>query len=284
MLIAIGAWGAESYQRPRLLARFEVPGLTESSGLAASRANPGVLWTHNDSGSGADLYAIRLNGKLAGRWTVPGVKAYDWEDIALGPAPQTRQWFLYIGDIGDNQAARDSVAVYRVREPDLNSPIRTTAPAEVLRFRYPDGPHNAEAMIVHPQSGDLYIITKARGQDGKTRVYKASAPLSAKRTATLKAMSALDFPGQSIFTLITGRVTGAAISPDGRRVMLCDYFGGWEATIPAAAKFDSIWKKTWTPVDLGERQQGESVSYSLDGNSVFATSEGTVMPLIEVAR
>ena len=38
----------------------EVPDeLTESSGLAVSRTQPGVLWSHNDSGDGPNLYAMR---------------------------------------------------------------------------------------------------------------------------------------------------------------------------------------------------------------------------------
>src|SRR5947209_17594710 len=100
MLLLRTAWAAE-YGPPRTLAQVSIPGLTESSGIVASRTYPGVFWTHNDSGDRPRLYAITRDGKLAGRWLVPNAKAYDWEDIAAGPAPGGRTW-LYIGDIGDN--------------------------------------------------------------------------------------------------------------------------------------------------------------------------------------
>jgi len=78
-------------------------------------------------------------------------------------------------------------------------------------------------------------------------------------------------------------ITGGNISPDGRRVALCDYFQGYEMALPAgAANFDVIWNQRMTGFDLGKRKQGESITYRLDGKALLATSEGKQSPLIQV--
>jgi hypothetical protein len=82
-----------------------------------------------------------------------------------------------------------------------------------------------------------------------------------------------------------GYLTGGDISPDGSRVVLCDYSAAYELILPAgAASFDSIWSQRPTPIDLGERMQGEAVSYAAEGRSIFATSEKKRPPLIQAKR
>ena len=99
--------------------------ISEASGVVASRANPNVLWTHNDSGDSARLFAMTTAGANLGAYSISGAGASDWEDISIGPGPVAGQQYLYIADIGDNGLSRSSVSVYRVPEPtvsDLQSP------------------------------------------------------------------------------------------------------------------------------------------------------------------
>src|SRR5436190_2052587 len=139
-------------------------GITEASGIVASRINPNVLWTHNDSGHPAQVFPTTPAGANLGTYTVAGAGNTYWEDIALGPGPVAGTQYLYCGDIGDNNAVRSSIAVYRVPEPTVSD---TQAAASVslsgavkFTFAYPDGPRNAESMFVDPLTRDLYIITK----------------------------------------------------------------------------------------------------------------------------
>ena len=257
------------------------PKIDESSGVAASRRNPGLYWTHND-GSGPFLYLFDKTGARRGTWRVRGATAYDWEDIAVGPGPERGTQYIYIGDIGDNDRKRKVLVVYRIPEPDASKPPGTTPAATVFRLRYPDGPHDAEGLAVHPSTGEIYIITKAKGSDRATGVYKI-APKPVRDVQTLTHVADLDLPGGSPFTLIVGRITGAAISPDGRRVVLCDYFRAYEAVLKGET-FDRIWKGPWTEIDLGRRTQGEAICYRLDGKALIATSEGVSAPVIEVLR
>lgn len=271
------------YHRAREIAQVAVRGLTESSGLAASRSRPGVFWTHNDSGDEPWLYAFDRSGKNRGRVRVRGAKAFDWEALSLGPGPKPQVDYLYIGEIGDNDRARKELLVYRVPEPPAGA--TQTETAETLRFTFPDGPHDAEALMVHPASGDLYIVTKARGMDSATAVYKAAAPLKAGKAVALKHLTDVDLPDASPFTLLVGRISGGDISPDGKRVIVCDYFGAYEAVLPdGSGNFDAIWKARWNTLEVPGRRQGEAICYRHDGKAVLATSEGSPFPLIEAER
>lgn len=276
VLLATG-WGPAER-----IASLSDPDITESSGIVASRRYPDLYWTHNDSGDGPRVFLFGLDGRVRAKITVAGAQALDWEDIAAGPGQRRGVTYIYAGDIGDNNQARKEVQVYRFPEPSVEGPPPR---AETLRFRYPDAAHDAEALLIHPSTGDLYIVTKARGNDTATTVYKASAPLRPGPIVTLTRVTELRFPGESPLMLLIGRVTGGDIAPDGRRLMLCDYQRGWEYTLPAGVKdFDVIWTTEPQPVDLGARKQGESVCYRLDGNAVYATSEGTPMPVFETHR
>jgi hypothetical protein len=260
------------------------PAIHESSGIAASRRHPGVYWTHNDSGDTARIFAFDSEGRDRGTFRVTGASNIDWEDIAIGPGPERGAWYVYIGEIGGNKRTAAEVVVYRIEEPEpRDAAIYDTKPAAQFRLRYPDRPHDAEALLVHPTTGDLYIITKAVGTDRETQVFKAAAPLRADVT-TLERAGQLRIPGESAFHLILGLVTGGDISPDGRRVAICDYFRAYEAELPAGRTFDEIWTQTWTPIELAPRRQGEAICYRHDGRALLATSEGSPCLVQELVR
>ncbi|MEP6717644.1 MAG: WD40 repeat domain-containing protein [bacterium] len=276
----------ETYGRPRILGTLQDAAINESSGLVASRTTPGLYWTHNDSGDGPYIYALDERGEQRGTWRVRGASARDWEDIAAGPGPQAGTSYLYIGDIGDNSGRRDAITVYRVKEPatkptDTASNKRkplATDDAQVINFRYPDGPHDSEALLVHPKTGDVYIVTKI--SFANPVIYKAAAPLNTNGPTKLERIGELNLP-----SLFGGLITGGDISQDGLRLALCDYLDAYELVLPGArASFDQIWKQPLQPVDLGKRRQGESIAYRLDGRALLATSEGEHSALVEVVR
>jgi len=273
-----------TYGPPTTLAIIKSPSINESSGLVASRTTPGAYWTHNDSGDGPFVYALDTHGDSLGVFRVTGAQAVDWEDIAIGPGPLPNKSYLYIGDIGDNDQLRSEVVVYRVPEPVLIPANRksttkhpvTTEPAEAIRLRYPDGKHDAETLLVHPTTGNIYIVSKV--MIASPVVYEAAAPLNAGKPVTMRRIGEIRIP-----SLFGGMITGGSISPDGRRVALCDYFQGYELVLPrGAAKFDEIWKQRMIGFDLGKRKQGEAITYRLDGKALLATSEGKQPPLIQV--
>ena len=267
---------------PTTIATLQNKSITESSGLVASRTTPGAYWTHNDDGP--FIYAINERGASLGVFRLDGAKAHDWEDISIGPGPERGKSYLYIGDIGDNNAVRSEIVVYRIVEPTLTAesanstearPVKTES-AEALRLRYPDGKFDAESLIVHPATGNIYIVTKVPLVNPV--VYEAAAPLNLGTVITMKRIGEVRVP-----SLFGGVLTGASISPDGRRVAFCDYFQGYELVLPAkSSDFNDIWKQRMTGFDLGKREQGEAIAYRFDGKGFLATSEGARSPLIQV--
>ena len=274
------------YGPPVIIATIREKAISESSGLVASRQHADAYWTHNDSGDGPYIYSINSRGESLGIFRVNGAQARDWEDISIGPGPKLDKSYLYIGDIGDNNDGRASVVIYRVEEPELTSATRTltkakpgtTEPAEAIRLQYPDGAHDAEALLVHPFSGHLYIVIKRL--IAEPDVYEAAPPFTAGKTIAMTRVGSVHVP-----SLFGGVITGGGVSPDGRRVALCDYFQGYELVLPAGSNnFNDIWKQRMIGFDLGKRKQGESIAYRSDGKALLATSEGRQSPLIQVER
>src|SRR5215213_7703445 len=230
------------YGTPTTVTTIKDKSVSESSGLVASRTTPGAYWTHNDSGDGPFIYAFDTRG--------------------------------------------DSFGTFRVTEPSLSATSRqftkkrpgSTEPADAIRLKYPDGKHDAEALLVHPRTGNLYIVTKVL--IANSAVYEAVAPFTAGQSITMRRIGEVRVP-----SLFGGVITGGSISPDGRRVALCDYFQGYEIVLPAgSSNFDDIWKQRMVGFDLGKRKQGESITYRRDGKALLATSEGKQSPLIQVLR
>ena len=278
---------AGGYQPFSVLGTITDPGIGESSGLAASRRNPGLLWTHNDSGDEPLVYCLDLKGAPCGVWRVTGAEAWDWEDMAAGPGPRAGEPYLYLGDIGDNVDGRSEIFVYRIPEPaatagGATAPTKAapaaSAPAEALKLRFPDGSHNAEALAVHPTTGDLYVITK---DAQAARVYKAAAPLDASKATTMIQVGTIRLGAGSRGL---EQVTGADISSDGRRAVLSTYAQGYELEASAGGPFDDIWSQPPAPVALGPRLQGEAIAYRLDGRALLTTSEIVPSPLQQVER
>ncbi len=274
-----------NYDRPKVIGKIKSNEITESSGIAASKCQSDVFWTHNDSGDDAFIFALDNKGEKLGTWKVSGAKNRDWEDIAEIKTA-SGECFLYIGDIGNNTRTRDEFTIYRVKEPKVSAANRSsskkdpaqTESSEAIKFTYPDMRRDAETLMVHPATGDIYILSKRLS--GAAGIYKLKSDFDLNKSNKLENIGDLSVPA-----IPNGFLTGGDIAPDGKRVIICDYFNAYELTLPETAQnFDEIWKQTPMIVELGAREQGESVGYSMDGKSIFATSEKKNSPFIEVKR
>lgn len=252
--------------RARVTGRVRSAAAVELSGLALSHAQAHVLWTHNDSGDRARVFAITPGGRLLADLAVTDAEQLDWEDIAIGSAPPAGD-ALYIGDIGDNLAARSAVVVYRVPEPRLaGGAPSATAPAAPLTLRYPDGPRDAEALLVDPSSGALVIATKEFG--GIARVYVADHP-AADATTTMRRAGRV--------SLGTGAaVTAGDVSANGRTIVLRTYDRAFvwsrrrgESVVTALRR-----RPCAARTDLGAEGQAEALALSRDGRAFYTIPEG----------
>lgn len=225
---------------------------------------PERFWAHNDSGGEPVLFCLEMTGASCGTTVVEGAGAVDWEDIAAAPGPDGDS--LYIADIGDNERRRDSVTIYRVDEPGTG-----TVAAEASVLTYPSRAHDAEALVVERTTGDVYIITKEYTR--RARVFAARAPLGP--AGSLEPVATLRLAGPLAV------ITGADISPDGKRVILSTYATGFELALPEGASFDEIWEQRPARVVLGTHTQNEAVTYTRSGDIVSA-SEGAHSPIYSV--
>ncbi|GAB2834675.1 WD40 repeat domain-containing protein [Streptomyces daliensis] len=227
------------------------PRITESSGLAASRAHKGVYWTHNDSDDGPYVYGVdSRTGKTVATVTMSGVDPRDVEAISVGPDGS-----VYVGDIGDNlNGTWPEVWIYRFPEPEKLGD--TTVTPTRYTVRYADGPRDAESLMVHPKTGRVYIASKNDKEKGG--IYEGPAELSASGVNTFRRIARTEI-----------WATDGAFSPDGTRLMLRSYFGGgmyaWRDGKPKA--LDSM-------VSVPMQGQGESVTFTPDGRYLMYGSEG----------
>jgi hypothetical protein len=246
------------------LGRLADDALIEASGLVASTKDDDVFWVHNDSGDVPRLFCVEDDGRSCGTVNIAGAEAHDWEDIAAAGGT------LFIGDIGDNTRARDTVDVYVVDEgePPGRGQTVTWNVRERVVFRYPTGPFDAEALLVHPRSRSVYVITKGspavvlRGNESGGR---------------MKVVGALRLPG------LLSLPTGADISPDGEHVVVATYDPAFELTLRPGRPFDSIWRARPREVSLPLAPQREAVAYARDGDAIVSTSEGRRAALVRRA-
>jgi hypothetical protein len=254
------------------------PALAETSGLAVSRTQPGVFWTHNDSGDGPNLYAIDMSGRLLATFQLAGAAARDWEDMSSGScvgdlAPVDAANCLYLADIGDNDGVRSSVAVYVAAEPMVSRDDASarTIPSRSFRFRYPNGPDDAEALAVLPD-GDVVIVSK--GRSGAIAFFRLRRDAIVRAVDSGEVLVAEDAGDTGIRpeARIGRNATSAAVSPDGSTLAVRTYYEVYFFRVVKAGDAVS-WRPTGNPCFLGDAEsQGEAIDY-LDADTLLLTSE-----------
>ncbi|MFI8826893.1 WD40 repeat domain-containing protein [Streptomyces sp. NPDC053431] len=238
---------------------IEDPRITESSGLAASRAHPGIYWTHNDQDAPLIYGVDSRTGRTVATLTMKGVGTpRDMEAIAVGPDGD-----IYVGDIGDNlNGSWDHVWIYRFPEPERLGDQAVRATQYVVK--YADGARNAEALMVHPKTGRVYIASKNEDGGG---LYAGPERLDASRTNVFRRVG--DVPW----------VTDGAFSPDGDRLVLRGYLMAREY-----AWKDGRLGDEGSSVGAPFQGQAESVTYTPDGSAFMFGSEGRNSRVVRVER
>ncbi|MDP2311089.1 MAG: hypothetical protein Q8P18_34030 [Pseudomonadota bacterium] len=275
-----GVGSCDAWDAPVVIAEVSDGGLAELSDLVPSRANPGVLWGHNDSGGDPVLYAIEgATGDLLGTLTVEGVRNGDWEDLAVAACPEAlpdgRGDCLFVGEVGDNGLSRDDVAVLAVAEPLLDppggGPFDLSAAPTTYRFAYPDGRNNVEGLGIGPD-GLPVLVTKR--VDATADVYRFPT-MDASRTVTVDLVARIDTGDPA--DEHAAEATGADVSPDGTRLLVRTY--------DHLLEYPLVNGVPGLPVSLPapDEPQGEAAAYDPVSGGIWLTSEGAHQPLWFVA-
>ncbi len=241
----------------------------ELSGIAASGKYPGVLFVHEDSGNYNEVYVTNTKGDDLGKIVLDGVVNRDWEDIAYGPGPESGKNYLYVADIGDNDAIYPSVTVYRFAEPDLagagSSTVKHVTP-EKLVFTYPKGSVNAESLLLDPLKKDLYLATK---EASKSTLFVARFPQSTGSTTVLTPLATFSFD----------LLTAGDISADGSEILLRNtgQIWYWKRVTGESVATTLLRAPQDAPYTRNEHQ-GEAVGFAADGSGYLTTSETKKFP------
>lgn len=249
-----------SYGNSTVACSLNVDGLEESSGIAASATSPGWFYTHNDDDNPMRYWKFRLTGGTLGPFTMPTMANRDVEDMAS--ATFGGKYYLYFADIGDNAAKYDFVRVMRCEEPTAAKGEQRKV--DEYRLHYPDKPKNAEAFFVQRDNEAFWIIEKNKDVAG---IYRCKSPKPGENR--LERVGELRLPGMIAATKL---VTGAAVSADGRYVIVRTYTTAYEYS--AGSDFDRWFEEKPREVKIGVEAQGEAICYSMSGQELLTTSEG----------
>lgn len=237
--------------------------LKEVSGCAFSARDRNLVWVHNDSGDSPRIFAIDLVKKTVRPVTVTDADAVDWEDMAAGPHGS-----LVIADIGDNDAVRSSVTIYRIPEPKRTD-RSVAAVAQSLRFE--DGPHDAEAVLVDPTDGAVLVITKS----------STSAQVFVAEGDVLRMVSSIGLDESGFF--FPNLVTGADAFADGSGVVLRTYQSGYLLRRKKGQPWRTVFAVKPEPFELPSVIQGESICVRTKDRVAFTTSESRGAKKIPIA-
>lgn len=252
---------SDAFMPSRRLAELNHKELDEVSGIASSIVNPGMLWTHNDSGNPAVVYLIdhALNIKLACK--LEGVKNRDWEDIAVGSGPVKGKSYVYVGDIGDNNAKHEFKIIYRFEEPSAadNTGQIVISKFDKIVFRLADQKKDTETLLVHPENGNIYVVSK---REQPVVMYELKAPVNAGDTLT----------AQPIVSIPITQAVGGDFSPDGKELLLKNYENIYYWRIGQRSLVEALKEKPGI-LTYTEEPQGEAIAFDPEGSAFYTLSE-----------
>ncbi|MBP9926937.1 MAG: hypothetical protein KBF45_13230 [Cyclobacteriaceae bacterium] len=234
--------------------------LKEASGLVASRTNPNYFWTLNDSGNPAEVYLINDHAEIVMTCLLANIKNRDWEDITVGAGPEPGKNYLYVGDIGDNDARYPYKIIYRFVEPLLSGDKLTITEFETFAFQLSDGVRDTEAVMTDPITNDFFIFSK---REDSIRLYQLPYPWLVGDTLTAELKSTLPF----------SRIVAANISADGSEVLIKNYDQIYYWKRSGDEPIPELLQKKAIQLTYTREPQGESIAWKLDGSGFYTLSE-----------
>ena len=283
-LLAAGL-AAASESTPELTGQLEDAGIAEASGLARSGFDETLLWTINDGGSEPRLHAIGLDGADRGALDIAGTENVDWED--LGFFIREGEPWLVIADIGDNESRRDFVSLHVVAEP--SGATDHNVASRKLRFRYPGGARDAEAIAVD-QYGERVLILSKRTVPAE--LY--AVPLDGESEGILTADKIADLDSlpqptdEDLRLALPNRdwhwqPTAMDVSADGRVVAIMTYRAVYFYERDPAEPWWQTLARDPAVTGLGDIREAESLSFDATGDFVYLTIEASHAPLYRIA-
>ena len=238
--------------------------LKEVSGMVKSLRFPGDFWVHNDSGDDPVIYRVNDSLQIVQEVFIEDAGHFDWEDISI--SEYQGESYLFIGDIGDNLAVRDSVSIYLVKEPLAD--MTSIAIEKRISLTYEDGPRDAELLLFDQGLNEIVIVTK---RDIPSRVYSYTIA-NQDNTANLIFEGELNLPqddgleAKDLFRITAGdsSLKGDIILKNYHRV----YYFAPQSVFSVKEQLINV-----LPVRLEYERELQGEAIALDENGYWVTSE-----------
>ena len=258
----------DSFNEAQDLGVIENKEIDEASGIVASYRNKGLLWTHNDSGDKNRIFLMDASGKGTLEFYLEGASNRDWEAISMATFPEGS--FIYVGEIGDNNAEHPESAIYRVPEPKIAAATpqsNTLQNVQKITYKYPDGARDSEAFLIDQTSKDIYIISK---RESSKRLYRLAFPQSYTQTMTAEFVQELTF---SVGSGTPFYITDGNISVDNKEIIIKNYLQIFHWRRNTNESIPDALKRTPTTLPYTVEPQGEGVCFAQDGTGFYTISE-----------
>ncbi|MBN2281655.1 MAG: hypothetical protein JXQ65_13820 [Candidatus Marinimicrobia bacterium] len=240
------------------LGYLEENDIDEASGIVASRKNPGLLWTHNDSGSEPRIFGIDYHGKSVVELWLDNCDLIDCEDIAL--MQLDGRDFILLADIGDNDAKRPEVFIYLIPEMDIDLSLQNQSLAltniRKITLNYCDGQRDAESLTTLPNN-EIMIISK---REESNRIYTAKISLNSDRVTLNYKM---DIPIKN--------TVGADLLDQGEMLIFKNYEKVYGMVFDYETNLPNVY--TLKSMHYEPEPQGEALCWDLEEKGYFTLSE-----------
>jgi hypothetical protein len=236
--------------------------LLELSGLAASVRHTDVLYGHNDSGDSSRIFALSSTGAHLATFELENASNDDWEDIAHSPCAAGD--CLWVADIGDNDSTRTEYAIYLMEEPASIEPGDHVVASQRVRFTYPDGPHDAEVLLVHPLTGAVTIVTKQ--EEGPASIYTLPTLVPDGSLEATKAGEVEPPDGRAKFT-------GGAVHPEATGVLLRTNSRVFYWAMDPEQTVAEALAGAACQLPLAQEVQGEAIAWLAGGKGIITIGE-----------
>ncbi|HZX21926.1 MAG TPA: hypothetical protein VFF18_00200 [Woeseiaceae bacterium] len=270
------------YVRAAVAGTLQSPAIVEASGLAHSRRRQNLLWVINDGGEEPLLHAVTPEGEALGAVRVAGAENRDWEDLAAF-SYEGSSWLL-VADIGDNGGIRDHLTLYVVPEPEPAD--GEVAPAWTVRYTYPDGPHDAEAVAVDGEAGHIYVLTKrTEPAELHTLPLRPAASAGVLISTLVTGLDSLPAREEAAGLLAAAvpyhwQPTGMDMAADGSAVAVLTYADVYYYPRRQAETWADALAREPLPLGMPLVPIAEAVAFDERGRSLFITAEGRHAPLL----
>ena len=253
---------SQEFLKGKRLAELTGKKLDEVSGLASSINNPGLLWAHNDSGNDAEIFLIDQKLDIKQTYILQDIKNRDWEDIAVGPGPDSTKNYIYVAEIGDNDASSQLKYIYRFEEPILDSTegkIPVTI-FDTITFQLSGSRKDTEALLIDPQTKDLYIISK---REEPVHIYQLKYPHAIGDTLTAVQVGSLPLT----------QIVAGNISVDGTEILMKNYNHIYYWKNASYKPVLELLKEIPQEIPYEAEPQGESIAWAIDKSGFYTISE-----------